>query len=140
MTEPTTKPRPWDPANFLRGPELPPEAAPGDLFLHTPLGTTREEVFVWLRGRWLPVQPNPLDDATLIRLAKQAGLCIAQCWDVDLAMDPSVVADDAQWVAAAGNDKERRRRQESVDTMHSRAQEALQKLRRFAELVQGAAQ
>lgn len=82
---------------------------------------------------------RPLDDATLVRLAKQAGLCIAQCWDIDLTSSPSCVAEDAEWVAAAGSDKERRRRQEVVDTMHARAQEALQKLRRFAELVQGAA-
>lgn len=140
MTDTTVKPVPTNPANFRYGPELPTEAAPGDLFLLTPLGTTRQEVFAWLRGQWIPVQPTPLDDATLVRFAKQAGLCIAQCWDIDLAMDPSVVADDAQWVAAAGDNKERRRRQESVDVMHSRAQEALQKLRRFAELVQGAAQ
>lgn len=81
-----------------------------------------------------------LDDATLVRLAKQAGLCIAQCWDIDLAFDPSTAADDKEWVAAAGTEKERRRRQESVDSTHSRAQEALQKLRRFAELVREAAQ
>lgn len=123
---------------FRQGPEFPPKAAPGDLFLLTPLGDARQEVFVWLRGKWIPVQPTPLDDATLVRFAKQAGLCIPHCWDIDLMMDSGSAQDDQRWVDEAADAKERRRRKESVDAMHTRAQEALQKLRRFAELVQAA--
>lgn len=102
---------------------------------------SRDHGWLRLEPRTLPIDATPqlafapLDDAALVRAAKEAGLCISKCWDVDLFLDPAGRADDDEWVAAADTPHERRQRQESVDTMRNRAQEALAKLRRFSELV-----
>lgn len=75
-------------------------------------------------------------DKALAAAAKQAGLCITKCWDIDLLLDPTAQADDEQWMTAAGlSPAERRRRLESVETMRTRARSALQSLRTFAQLV-----
>lgn len=35
------------------------------------------------------------DDPTLASLAREAGPCITQCWDISLALDPASRQEDA---------------------------------------------
>lgn len=76
-----------------------------------------------------------IDDATLARLATEAGLCLPKCWDVLSYLDPGDRKEDADWVATSPTPDEQRRRQDIVDASHLRAQQTLQKLKRFAELI-----
>lgn len=75
------------------------------------------------------------DDPTLARLATEAGLCITQCWDISLALDPASRQEDAAWVAAAKTPTEHAERQRVADHAAARAADALSKLRCFAELL-----
>lgn len=79
-----------------------------------------------------------LDDATLARLATEAGLCFAQCWDIDLYLSAEGQQDNAEWVCSAPSVPERRLRQNVADYSNHCAQNALSKLRRFAELLNDA--
>lgn len=79
-----------------------------------------------------------LDDATLARLATEAGLCYAQCWDIELYLDAPGQKQDAEWIRSAPTTPERRRRQDILDSSNLRAKEALSRLRRFAELLNDA--
>lgn len=79
-----------------------------------------------------------LDDVTLARLATEAGLCIAQCWDIDLYLSAEGQQDNAEWVRSAPSVPERQRRQDILDSGKLRAKDALSELRRFAELLNDA--
>lgn len=76
-----------------------------------------------------------MSDLELVEAATNAGLCVADCWDLSELLN----ADDAEasenYIKAAETDEEREIRQRTVNHIRLRAQEKLDSLRKFAALI-----
>jgi hypothetical protein len=80
-------------------------------------------------------QVKAIDDTTISRLAVEAGLCISECSGIDLYLDTEARKDDVVWFESSSSVQERQRRQDILNSSDIRAQQTLQKLKRFAELI-----
>lgn len=76
-----------------------------------------------------------LSDPAIIQAAERAGLCFPACWNLG-ALAPAAQQDDQAWIGEPGIEQpERDLRSEIVNSDRQRAEEAMNKLRCFAEAI-----
>lgn len=76
-----------------------------------------------------------LSDPAIIQAAERAGLCFPTCWNLS-SLSPAAAEHDQDWIAEPGIEQpERDLRSEIVQADRRRAEEAMGKLRRFAEAI-----
>jgi hypothetical protein len=76
-----------------------------------------------------------MTDLELINAANKAGLCVAQCWDLDELYKIGAVEDTEQWIRDSRTEDERDEKQRVANYIRLRAQEKMNNLRAFAELI-----
>lgn len=76
-----------------------------------------------------------LSNHQILEAAGQAGLCYPVCWNLG-ALTPAAAQSDQAWIEEPGIEQpERDLRSEIVEADRRRAEEAMGKLRRFAEAI-----
>jgi hypothetical protein len=75
-----------------------------------------------------PIKRKLPTDREILRLARDAGMCFPDCWNLDEVLDPENEAETQAWVAAATTESEKAARTHSALTPHKRMAE----LRAFA--------
>lgn len=76
-----------------------------------------------------------MTDLELIDAANKAGLCVAQCWDLDELYKISAAEDTEKWIRDSRTEDERDEKQRVANHIRLRAQEKMNNLRAFAELI-----
>lgn len=76
-----------------------------------------------------------ITDRQLVDLARKSGICLPDCWNLDLYLNPESMQEDLDWINNSQNDSERNHRQEIYDNSKEAAESHLKSLRTFAELV-----
>jgi hypothetical protein len=76
-----------------------------------------------------------MTDLELIDAANKAGLCVAQCWDLDELYKIGAVEDTEKWIRDSRTEDERDEKQRVANYIRLRAQEKMNNLRAFAELI-----
>ena len=76
-----------------------------------------------------------MTDLELINAANKAGLCVAQCWDLDELYKIGAVEDTEKWIRDSRTENERDEKQRVANYIRLRAQEKMNNLRAFAELI-----
>jgi hypothetical protein len=76
-----------------------------------------------------------MTDLELINAANKAGLCVAQCWDLDELYKIGAVEDTEKWIRDSRTEDERDEKQRVANYIRLRAQEKMNNLRAFAELI-----
>jgi hypothetical protein len=76
-----------------------------------------------------------MTDLELIYAANKAGLCVAQCWDLDELYKIGAVEDTEKWIRDSRTEDERDEKQRVANYIRLRAQEKMNNLRAFAELI-----
>lgn len=76
-----------------------------------------------------------MTDLELIEYAEKAGLCLPTCWDLDQLYNIGVAEETERWVRDSETEIEREEKQAVANTMRLRAQEKMNNLREFAELI-----
>ena len=76
-----------------------------------------------------------MTDLELIDAANKAGLCVAQCWDLDELYKIGAVEDTEKWIRDSRTENERDEKQRVANYIRLRAQEKMNNLRAFAELI-----
>jgi hypothetical protein len=76
-----------------------------------------------------------MTDLELIEYANKAGLCLATCWDLDELYNANAVAETEHWIRDSETANEREEKQAVANLMRVRAQDKMNSLRQFAELI-----
>lgn len=76
-----------------------------------------------------------MSDLELIEAANKAGLCVASCWDLTELYDISAAEETEKWIRDSQTPDERDEKQRVANHIRLRAQEKMNNLRAFAELV-----
>ena len=76
-----------------------------------------------------------MTDLELVEAATNAGLCVAQCWDLSELLNADDAETSENFIKNAETQEEREIRQRNVNHMRVRAQEKLEALRKFAALI-----
>ncbi len=76
-----------------------------------------------------------MTDLELIEAANKAGLCVAQCWDLDELYNLDAVKNTEDWIRHSQTEDERDEKQRVANHIRLRAQEKMNNLREFAELI-----
>jgi hypothetical protein len=76
-----------------------------------------------------------MTDLELIYAANKAGLCVAQCWDLDELYKIGAVEDTEKWIRDSRTEDDRDEKQRVANYIRLRAQEKMNNLRAFAELI-----
>jgi hypothetical protein len=76
-----------------------------------------------------------MTDLELIEAANKAGLCVAQCWDLDELYNLDAVENTEDWIRHSQTANERDEKQRVANHIRLRAQEKMNNLREFAELI-----
>jgi hypothetical protein len=76
-----------------------------------------------------------MTDLELIDAANKAGLCVAQCWDLDELYRIGAAEDTEKWIRDSRTEDERDEKQRVANYIRLRAQEKMNNLRAFAELI-----
>ena len=76
-----------------------------------------------------------MTDLELVEAATNAGLCVAQCWDLSELLNADDAETSENFIKNAETQEEREIRQRTVNHMRVRAQEKLEALRKFAALI-----
>lgn len=76
-----------------------------------------------------------MTDLELIEYAEKAGLCLPTCWDLDQLYNSGVAEETEQWIRDSQTADKRIEKQAVANTMRLRAQDKMNNLRQFAELI-----
>ena len=76
-----------------------------------------------------------MTDLELIEYANKAGLCLATCWDLDELYNANAAAETERWIRDSQTANELEEKQAVANTMRLRAQDKMNSLRQFAELI-----
>lgn len=76
-----------------------------------------------------------MTDLELIDAANKAGLCLATCWDLTELYDIHAADATEKWIRDAETVEEKEERQRVANHMRLRAQEKMNNLREFAEII-----
>ena len=76
-----------------------------------------------------------MTDLELIEYANKAGLCLATCWDLDQLYNANTAEETECWIRDSQTANEREEKQAVANTMRLRAQDKMNNLREFAELI-----
>lgn len=76
-----------------------------------------------------------MTDFELLEAANNAGLCLATCWDLDQLYSIGAAEETEKWINQAETQEERDEKQRVANHMRLRAQEKMNNLREFAELI-----
>jgi len=76
-----------------------------------------------------------MTDLELISAANKAGLCLATCWDLNELCNVSAAKETEKWIRDAETIEERDEKQRIANHMRMRAQEKMNNLREFAEII-----
>lgn len=76
-----------------------------------------------------------MSDLELIEAANKAGLCVASCWDLPELYDIGSAEETERWVRNSETEEERDEKQRVANHIRLRAQEKMNNLRAFAELI-----
>ena len=76
-----------------------------------------------------------MTDLELIEYANKAGLCLATCWDLDQLYNANTAGETECWIRDSQTANEREEKQAATNTMRLRAQDKMNNLREFAELI-----
>lgn len=79
----------------------------------------------------LSAPPHQPSDQEIVSAARHSGLCFADCWYLEEAIDPDAIAINRDWIAAADNECDRQERQHIVDHAANLARSRLDQLRLF---------
>jgi hypothetical protein len=81
-----------------------------------------------------------MTDLELIEYANKAGLCLATCWDLDELYNANAAEETERWVRDSQTANEREEKQAVANIVRVRAQEKMNNLRQFAELITSGAE
>jgi len=76
-----------------------------------------------------------MTDLELIEAANKAGLCVAQCWDLNELYAIGAAEETEKWIRDSQTADERDEKQRVANHIRLRAQEKMNNLREFAELI-----
>ena len=76
-----------------------------------------------------------MTDLELIEYANKAGLCLATCWDLGELYNANAAEETERWIRDSQTANEREEKQAATNTMRLRAQDKMNNLREFAELI-----
>lgn len=76
-----------------------------------------------------------MTDLELIEAANKAGLCVAQCWDLTELYAIGAAEETEKWIRDSRTADERDEKQRVANHIRLRAQEKMNNLREFAELI-----
>ena len=76
-----------------------------------------------------------MSDLELIECANKAGLCVAQCWDLPELYNIGAAEETEKWIRSSQTEEELDEKQRVANHMRLRAQEKMNNLRAFAELI-----
>jgi hypothetical protein len=76
-----------------------------------------------------------MSDLELIEAANKAGLCVASCWDLPELYNIGAAEETEKWIRDSQTADERDEKQRVANHMRLRAQEKMNNLREFAELI-----
>ena len=76
-----------------------------------------------------------MTDLELIEYASKAGLCLPVCWDLDELYNANAAEETERWIHDSQTADEREEKQAVANTMRLRAQNRMNNLREFAELI-----
>jgi hypothetical protein len=76
-----------------------------------------------------------MTDLELTEYANKAGLCLATCWDLDQLYNANAAEETERWIRDSQTANELEEKQAVANTMRLRAQDKMNSLRQFAELI-----
>jgi hypothetical protein len=76
-----------------------------------------------------------MTDLELIDYANKAGLCLATCWDLAELYNANTAEETERWIRDSQTANEREEKQAVANTMRLRAQDKMNNLRQFVELI-----
>ena len=76
-----------------------------------------------------------MTDLELIEYANKAGLCLATCWDLDELYNANAAEETEQRIRDSQTANEREEKQAVANIIRLRAQDKMNNLRQFAELI-----
>lgn len=76
-----------------------------------------------------------MTDLEIIEAATKAGLCVASCWDLNELYNANDVEETEKWIKDSETKEEQEEKQRVANHMRLRAQEKMENLRAFAELI-----
>ena len=76
-----------------------------------------------------------MTDLELIEAANKAGLCVAQCWDLTELYAIGAAEETEKWIRDSQTEDERNEKQRVANHIRLHAQEKMNNLREFAELI-----
>lgn len=76
-----------------------------------------------------------MTDLEIIEAATKAGLCVASCWDLNELYSANDVEETEKWIKDSETKEEQEEKQRVSNHIRLRAQEKMNNLREFAELI-----